>query len=660
MPSNHISTRIYDFLKKFPPFSYLSKEALLKVSESVEVQYFGKKEAIFEEGSSINPFAYVLHKGRIDIIKIFEENTQLIDMCDEGDIFGVRAVLSDKPYLGTAIAEEDSLLYAIPSTVFLNLLEEYPRVSLFFASGFASGMPVVREETEGETQEKVEEAKTKKGRKEMYFFERDASVQFMSQEDILIVNPIEDVATCRPTASIQEVAQKMAERRIGSFIVTNNQNHPIGIVTDTDFTRKVTAKNRDIQAPITEIMSRPVRTILPHSTVSEYIIQMMKHKVRHLVVTEDGSSESPILGIASEHDILLLHGNDPAILVKRMLKTRSIDKLGQIRNRAEQLIINYLKQEVSIEFVTDIMTEINDVMIHQAIEFSLQRLENEGLERPPLQFCWLSLGSEGRGEQLLRTDQDNAIVYENPSEEWAERAAAYFLKLGTYTVEIIHACGFALCKGEIMASNPKWNQALSVWKGYFADWIGVPEPMALMHSSIFFDLRGTYGEIGLADELQSFILEKIEEGRGGFLNFLAMNTLKNPPPLSFFKNFIVEKSGENKNLFDIKLRSMMPLTDAARLLTLAENQVNVNNTFKRFETLKSLIPERVELFDEAAMAYELFVRYRALNGFENKNSGRFIQPENLNKIERQTLRTAFNTVESMQLYVKNRFGVLYY
>ncbi|MFK7907196.1 MAG: DUF294 nucleotidyltransferase-like domain-containing protein [Chitinophagales bacterium] len=654
MASNHIASRVADFLKKFPPFSYLSKEALLEVAESVEVQYFGKKEAIFEEGGSINPFAYVLHKGRIDIIKAFEGSTQLIDMCDEGDIFGVRAALNNKPYLGAAIAEEDSLLYAIPQDVFLDLLAKNAKVALFFASGFASGMPVVHAEANIE-----EEKEAKRNRKELYFFAREGGTQFMSQEDILIVSPIEDVLCSKKTESIQSVANKMKINRVGSTVVTNDQNHPIGIVTDTDFTRKVVAKGIAPHSSISEIMSSPVRTILPHSTVSEYIIQMMKHKVRHLVVTEDGSSESPILGIASEHDILLLHGNDPAILVKRMLKARSIDKLAQIRNRAEQLIINYLKQEVSIEFITDIMTEINDVLIHRAIEFSLQRLETEGIERPPLQFCWLSLGSEGRGEQLLRTDQDNAIVYENPSEEWAEKAAAYFLKLGTYTVEILHACGFALCKGKIMASNPKWNQPLKVWKGYFADWIGVPEPMALMHSSIFFDLRGTYGKIELADELQAFILQKIEEGRGGFLNFLAMNTLKNPPPLSFFKNFIVEKSGENKDLFDIKLRSMMPLTDAARLLTLAEKQTNIHNTFKRFEQLKTIIPERAELFDEAAMAYELFVRYRALNGFENKDSGRFIQPENLNKIERQTLRTAFQTVETIQLYLKHRFEITY-
>lgn len=657
MPSNIITTRIADFLQKYPPFSYLQKKEVSKVAETIEVQFFGENELIFEEGKNTLPFVYVLHKGLVDIVVNIEGTAQLIDRCDDGDIFGVRAVLNDKPYLGTAVAAEDSLLYAIPKVVFLQLLAENAKVALFFASGFASGMPVVREDEEQKA--KIGEEEDAKG-KNLYFFEREPSLQFMSQEDILIVNPIEDVLTCSPNTDIQTAAQQMKKERVGSIIVVNDEKHPIGIVTETDFARKVIAENLDIQTPIEAIKSHPVHTIAPYSTVSEYVIQMIKHKVRHLVVTEDGSAETPIVGIVSEHDILLMHGNDPAILVKRMLRARNVEKLAKIRDRAEQLIVNYLKQEVSIDFITDIMTEINDALIRRAIELALQRLEKEGVERPSLQFCWLSLGSEGRGEQLLRTDQDNAIVYENPSEEWKERAEDYFLKLGEYVVETLHACGFALCKGEIMASNPKWNQPLKAWKKHFADWVGIPEPMALMHSSIFFDLRGTYGDMTLVDELQTFILEQIEEGRGRFLNFLALNTLRNPPPLSFFKNFIVERSGENKDLFDIKLRSMMPLTDAARLLTLAEKQTDVNNTFKRFERLKTLIPEHAELFDEAAMAYELFIRHRALNGFKYGNSGRFINPEDLNKIERQTLRTAFKTVESVQLYVKNRFGAVYY
>ncbi|MFK7946313.1 MAG: DUF294 nucleotidyltransferase-like domain-containing protein [Saprospiraceae bacterium] len=646
MASNTIVTRVYDFLKRYPPFSYLSKAELMPIASSVKVQYYGNNQPLFRENNDPKSYIFVLQKGRIEISKDFEESTQLIDICDAGDIFGIRAALNGMPYIGNAVASEDSLIYAIPRKVFLELMENNAKVALFFASGLASGMPIIREENERSV--------TKSS---LHLFNNEDVTKFMTQEDILIVNPIENVVTCSKETSIREAAQMMKARRVGSIIITDDENIPIGIVTDTDFARKVVADNISKTRPISEIMSSPVYTIEPNATISQYIIKMIKLKVKHLVVTEDGTPETPLVGIASEHDVLLMHGNDPAILVKRLLKARKVSELAKIRNRAEKLIRNYLRQEVSIDFITDIMTEINDALIHQAINFGIKRLEEEGVENPNLKFCWLSLGSEGRGEQLLRTDQDNAIVYEDPTEAQAPIAKAYFLKLGEYVVDILVECGFSLCNGEIMARNPKWTQPISVWKSYFDKWITVPEPMSLMHSSIFFDLRSGFGDAELADELNQYILDNIDSDRSLFLNLLAKNTLTNPPPLSFFKNFIVEKSGENKDLFDIKLRSMMPLTDAARLLILAENIPNVKNTFRRFERLKTVISERADLFDEAAMAYELFVRTRAVHGFRYNDSGRFIQPTDLNKIERQTLRSAFQTVEKVQSYVKSRFGL---
>ncbi len=647
MASNTIVTRVYDFLKEYPPFSYVSKAELMPIASSVRVQYYSDNQFLFKEKDTPKPFIFVLQKGRIEISKEFEDSRQLIDICDAGDVFGIRAALNGMPYIGSAVASQDSLIYAIPAEVFLELMKSNAKVSLFFAAGLASGMPIIREDTEYEATSSS-----------LHLFNNEDVTKFMTQEDILIVQPTENVVTCSKETLIREAAQKMQSRRVGSIIIVDENRLPIGIATETDFTRKVVADNISKTRPISDIMSSPVHTMEPNATISQYIIKMIKLKVKHLVVTEDGTNETPLVGIASEHDVLLMHGNDPAILVKRLLKARKIDELIKIRNRAERLIVNYLRQEVSIDFITDIMTEINDALIHQAIRFAIERLQEEGLEKPDLKFCWLSLGSEGRGEQLLRTDQDNAIVYEDPTEEQAPFAQTYFLKLGSYVVDILVECGFSLCNGEIMARNPKWTQPMSVWKSYFHKWITVPEPMALMHSSIFFDLRGGHGDLELAEELNDYILSQIDSERSLFLNLLAKNTLTNPPPLSFFKSFIVEKSGENKDLFDIKLRSMMPLTDAARLLVLTEKIPNVKNTFRRFERLKTAIPERADLFDEAAMAYELFIRTRAVHGFRYEDSGRFIQPADLNKIQRQTLRSAFKTVEKVQGYVKSRFGMM--
>lgn len=144
------------------------------------------------------------------------------------------------------------------------------------------------------------------------------------------------------------------------------------------------------------------------------------------------------------------------------------------------------------------------------------------------------------------------------------------------------------------------------------------------------------------------------------INYFAQNALGNPPPLSFFKNLIVERGGKHKDAFDIKLRGMMPLCDAARVLMLHHKTTDINNTASRYENLAQLEPQNAKLYQEAAMAYELMIRYRALNGFQHKNSGRYLNPDELNKIERQTLKYAFRTIEELQSILKTRFSLSYF
>lgn len=143
MASNTIVTRVYDFLKNYLPFSYLSKSELMPIASSIKVQYYGNNQPLFKENEAPKSHIFVLQKGRIEISKAFEDSTQLIDICDAGDIFGIRAALNGMPYIGNAVASEDSLIYAIPRTVFLELMENNAKVALFFASGLASGMPII-------------------------------------------------------------------------------------------------------------------------------------------------------------------------------------------------------------------------------------------------------------------------------------------------------------------------------------------------------------------------------------------------------------------------------------------------------------------------------------------------------------------------------------
>ncbi|MCB0566315.1 MAG: CBS domain-containing protein [Phaeodactylibacter sp.] len=633
---------ITHFLQDYPPFTFLPRVELEELAGQATLEELSESDFLFEEDEEAMPFAYVLRKGRVEVLKKFEDSTQVIDVLKKGGLLGIRAILTHKPYLASARATRKSILLKIPEHILLDFMERFPRVALFFARGFAAGMPVIHtEEKEGKS-------------KETHFLSRDP-VLFMRTEDVLIPNPVERLLKGPATTTLREVARQMKERQFGSFIIVDEEGRPLGIATESDFIRRGSEKNVNWESPVSEIMSSPVVVIRKGATAAELIIAMSRHKIDHLAVTEDGTLHSPVQGIISQRDILLMHGNNPAVLVRQLREARNIETLARIRNRADELIYNYLRQEVSIPFIAAVTTEINDTLLHKAFDFSFTRLQKEGMKKPALSFCWLSLGSEGRGEQLRRTDQDNAIVYEDPPEGEEEQADLYFQRLGTGVVDILIQCGFARCPGDIMASNPKWVKPLSGWKQQFTDWIGYPNSEGLIGVSIFFDFRPGYGDSRLTDALTDHILQTIG-GRSSFLNFFAESALRHPSPMGFFGKFILEEQGGKKGAFDLKARAMRPLDHAARVLAYANNIRGVTNTIQRYEQLTDILPDK-KLFREASLAYEILLRYRAINGFRNDDSGRYIFPKQLTRIERKTLETCFAAVERVQQYLRNVFRV---
>jgi len=646
MASNTIIQRVKTELEQYPPFNQLGPDVLKEFASKILVQYYQEGEIIFKKGDDPKPYSFIVIKGSVNLTETIEGEDVLIDVCDEGDIFGVRHILAHDNYYITAKVAEESLIYAVPVDEFKRLIETDSRVALFFAAEFASGLP----EREYSLAHSVTLRKA---------FSNNPCKQAMVENDTLVIHPTNKVVTCSPNTTIQQAAKIMAERNVGSIIISNDQNHPLGIITDTDLRKKVVAVEENVKLePVSTIMSAPVYTVEKGKTVADLIILMMKTNLRHFCVTSDGSQNSPIEGIISEHDVVTAEGNNPAVIIKEMMQASEKVKLSIVREKAEELLLSYLQQEVGIHFIANVITEINDALISRAMDFAIQELEAEGMHKPQIRFCWLSLGSEGRKEQLLRTDQDNAILYDNPPSGEEERIKTYFLKLGEKVTQTLIDCGFKLCPADIMASNTAWNQSLSGWENVFEKWILSPDPKAVMHSTIFFDFRPVYGDVDLAEELKMFVLEMVQKGRG-FLTFFAQNALQNPPPLSFFRNFIVESSGKHANEFDIKSRTMMPLCDGARLLAFELGVKDFLSTFERFEKIAAQEPQLAELAKESGMAYEILMRLRAQNGLRNQNSGRYINPKALNKLERQALRNIFKTIETLQSTINLRYQLDY-
>ncbi|NET31459.1 MAG: CBS domain-containing protein [Cyanothece sp. SIO1E1] len=636
---NAIPQRVFDSMRQYPPFSLMISTDLMHIAEKISIRFVAKDQWVFRAKDPVQKQIYFVQEGAIHMLKEDQGAAQLVEACDQGEIFGLGPLLEISHYRLSAKAEEDSLIYIIPQEILLPIIEKQSKVSWYFAQSFAAGKYATPD---------------LQGPPTLFWQEQQRQQQAFELVEIQSIDHSREPVCCAPGISIQAAAQIMRDKSVGSIIIADEDQHAVGIITDRDLRNKVVSGSYPLSASVDLIMSKPVITVKPEVTIAEVQILMMKHRIHHLVLTQTGKPNSPVVGVISEHDLLVIQGNNPAVLIREISRSQDGEELKRIREKAEGLLKRYLYQEVAIGFISSIMTQINDAIIEQAIRLALQEMLAEGKESPGVNWCWLALGSEGREEQLLRTDQDNALVFEDVSAEHMEEVKAYFLLLAKKVTGLLNQCGFEYCPGDMMASNPQWCLPLNAWKKQFSGWIFAPSQQHVLYSNIFFDFRPIYGTFELAEELSDHIFQATGE-RDIFLSFMAKNALQTPAPLTFFRQFMVERSGEHKDQFDIKSRAMMPLADAARVLILAAQVPQINNTFRRFDKLAELEPQNRALFEQAADAYEILVRYRALQGLKNRNSGRFFKPSELSKMERLNLRNSFKPLRELQDLLTVRF-----
>ncbi len=637
--SNTISYRIYDFLKEYAPFNLISKKELLEIASSVVVKYFPQGETIFHEGDLAKSHVFVVREGIVEMIKMIEDTPTLADIREEGDLIGLRPLFVNEPYITSAVAKEDTLLYLIEVKKVKHLVEENPKVALYIARSFASGISI----------NLTPERKNTLHNALLHSRENNSQLTEIQQIEVT-----RRAYTCYLETPIKEAAQLMAQRETSLLVVVNKAQHPIGVLRDVELRKHVVTGNVKRESPVEVIYSPKIITASSRATIADISILQVKNFVNHIIITENGTPKSPVIGIYAEHDIIVQQANTPSSIMSQINNAETANDLKNIRNKADLLIQQYLIREVSISYISSIITEINDFLIFKSIFIAKKILSEENIIIPNTKFTWISLGSGGREEQILRTDQDNAIVFEDVAAEEYETTKAYFLRLATEVNRILKKSGFKYCPAEMMARNPKWCLSLSEWKAQFADWIDRPDSQALLYANVFFDFRPSYGEKALTEELAAFIFQKLKNDEG-FIIQMAKVALYNPPPLSFFKNFMVEKDGEHKDEFDIKVRAMRPLTDAARVLILSLKQPTINNTFKRFEKLAELDPPNKDLYESAADAFEILMRTKASKGLNNDNSGRYFKPEELNKLERMMLKDCFTPIRDLQELLTVRF-----
>lgn len=636
---NSIAERIADFLKNFPPFNSLTYKELVVISSESKVLHIDKNEVLFKVSDQTHPYFYVVKEGAIGLSVVSDAEEALIDKCDEGDILGLRPFFAKDNYLMTARAREESLLYAIPIEIFRPYVSQNQEVLNFLLESFASN---TRNPYDPDNKGKLIS-------ENVIYDEQSSELQYF-QPISYTKKPI----TANRKDIIKQVAQTMTQYKIGSVIIEHNQL-PIGIVTDKDLRSKIATGIFSIDVTIDHIMSAPVITVPENISIAETQMMMLKHNVGHLCVTEDGTNRSKIMGIISEHDVVAAQANNPGVLLKQTKRATRSKELKAVREKLSDLILNSLDKNIPIQHICNLVGEINSAITKRSIELAIEKMETE----PPTRFAWLNIGSQGRNEQLLLTDQDNALIFEDVEEERYEEVKAYFVDLAEKVTKTLNKVGYEFCPAEMMASNPMWCKSVTDWNKQYNAWINTPGEKGILMCSIFFDYDFIFGDESLVDEITENIHKNVQNNQL-FFAYLGTDALKNPPPLGFFRQFLVENDGEHKDTFDIKSRALMPLTDAARLLMLSENVKGITNTYQRFKKMAELEPQNAEIFESCAEAFLVLLKFRTKEGLLNSSSGRYLNLNDLSKSDKVKLKNSFVPIRDIQDAIKSRFQLTYF
>ncbi|WP_413998828.1 DUF294 nucleotidyltransferase-like domain-containing protein [Flavobacterium sp. W1B] len=632
---NTISHRVADFLKNFPPFNFLNQKDIEILSEHISIIYKEKNSVIFAENEEVHDCFYVVHKGAVELKKTLEND--ILDMCDEGDIFGLRPLLANENYKMDATAHEETILYAIPIHIFKPYALENPAVGNFLIESFAST---------------TRNPFSKNHRGKLYG--ETAETNSNTDQKILDLQPVKyskKIISCTPATTAKEVAEIMTKKNVGAIIVVQDNMLPIGIITDKDLRNKIVTGKYPITTTADLIMTKPVITYPKKMTITQAQMAMMKSNISHLCLTKDGTANTKAVGILSKHDVMLALGNNPAVLIKAIKRAKKIKNIKLIRSRIMQLLQGYLDQNIPITLTSKIITELNDACIERVIEISLTKMK----QPPAVKFAWLALGSQGRREQLLQTDQDNALVYEDVPEDLAPETNSYFLELAAYINKGLFQIGYDYCPAEMMASNPEWCLSLNQWKKQVYHWISNPGKKEVLRSFIFFDYSLSYGNPEIVNELSEYIFEEVKANPSFYIH-LVSGALQNPSPTGFFRQFLVEQNGIYKDYFDIKKRALLPLADAARVLILSHSVKSISNTPERFEKLAELEPNNKELYLSCSYSYKALLKFRTKQGLLHKDSGQFIALDALSKLEKIKLKRTFKTIKDLQEIISIRFN----
>lgn len=620
-----ITEEVFEFFSLTPPFQFLGDVSLREIISSVTLEFYPRGTMILRQDGKPSEHLRVIKKGGVKVFIRPEQGEEIIiDYRSEGDSFGLLSMIGKDRSRANILAVEDTICYLLDKKTVQRLIDTNPHFTEYFFKSFLNKY-------------------IDKTYKEMH----DKSLLYGGGEKLLFTTPVgevasTDVVTAAQNITIRDAALLMSERRISCLVLVDTDDVPMGIVTDRDLRDKVVAKGRDVDGPISRIMSGSLIKADARDYCFDVLLKMVRYSIHHILVVDEGK----VRGIITNHDLMMIQGTSPISVAREIESQQTIGGLVTASRKINRIVGILLKDGARAGNITRIISEINDRLLKKILWIA-----ERTFGQPPVPYCWIVMGSEGRKEQTFKTDQDNALIYDDPtSAEEENLAKEYFNNFSIFMRDALVQCGFPLCPGNYMASNPLWCQPLSVWMNYFTNWIKTPTADAILFSAILFDFRPVHGDITLGERLRIH-LTQLAGNEDIFLRHLADMAIKLRPPLGFFRTFVVEKSGEHKDALNLKFKCIAPIVDIARLYSL-ENGISEVGTLDRIAAIKRLPGIMSEHGEDLEQAFEFLSLLRIHHQYDRIEAGlepdNFINPDKLSNLEKKTFKEVCQLISRMQ------------
>ncbi|MDA3954360.1 MAG: DUF294 nucleotidyltransferase-like domain-containing protein [Bacteroidales bacterium] len=472
------------------------------------------------------------------------------------------------------------------------------------------------------------------------------------QTSLLLMNQpikhfVKDLLKCDIETSIHDVALIMTKKNQNVLFITQN-NNIIGIVTDSDLRSRVLAKNFDSSNSIAQIMTAPVLEVQDNLLLYEAVLIFNKQNVSHLAVK---NNKSKIIGVLNNNDVHAMHRNSISYLVREVEIAENTEYIEKITNKLPILIKALIDSGARTQNITRIITSLTDAITNRLIALAI-----DSLGSPPCKFAFIAVGSEGRMEQTLATDQDNAIIFENVDKNNHLVYKKYFLELGEKVTKALNQLGFKYCKGEVMANNPKWVLSITEWENQFTNWINNSDPKSILEAGIFFDLRCINNEKNLTKNLQNFIFQAIEN-KAVFFQHMANPILNYKSVVNLFGNIVSNSKNNDQNTLDIK-KIILPITSFIRLYSL-NNKIHATNSLIRLEKLYAANQINKTLFNEINVSYNylMLLRFKSQTNelLKKRDPDNLINIEELTDIEKTTIKKIISDISNLQIQLNFDF-----